>query len=75
MVTSEKLKKVRTRLGESQEKFAERFDVDQSTIHRWETDGPPDRGPTKIAIETVMISIGNTIPVDKSMTPVDMDQS
>jgi len=42
------IKAVRERLGESQEKFAERFGVDQCTISRWETDGLPDRGPSKL---------------------------
>jgi DNA-binding transcriptional regulator YiaG len=41
----------REKVGESQATFGERFGVDQSTIHRWETVGPPSRGPARRAIE------------------------
>lgn len=44
MVTAEEVKKTRAALGESQDTFGERFGVDQSTIHRWETETPPSRG-------------------------------
>lgn len=53
-VTGEALKEVRTRLGESQTTFAERFGVDQATVSRWETEGPPDRGLAAKLLERVL---------------------
>ncbi|HEX7881677.1 MAG TPA: helix-turn-helix transcriptional regulator [Afipia sp.] len=44
------IRKAREVAGESQAAFGARFGVDQSTIHRWETDGPPVRGPAKMAL-------------------------
>lgn len=44
------IRKAREVAGESQAAFAARFGVDQSTVHRWETDGPPVRGPAKMAL-------------------------
>ena len=58
MVTAEQIKTARTEVAkESQEAFGQRFGVDQSTIHRWETDGPPARGPGRMAIERVLSEI------------------
>ncbi len=57
MANSETLKQVRDRLKESQAAFAVRFGVDQATIHRWETDGVPDRGPAKKMVEIVLSSL------------------
>lgn len=55
MVSAEQIKTARTEVAkESQEAFSQRFGVDQSTIHRWETDGPPSRGPGRKAIERVL---------------------
>jgi transcriptional regulator with XRE-family HTH domain len=54
MLTGEQIRAARAALGESQSAFAERFGVDQSTIHRWETDGPPGRGAARKAIEHVL---------------------
>lgn len=54
MPTSEQIKAARTALGETQAAFAARFGVDQATIHRWETDGVPTRGTTRLAVETVL---------------------
>lgn len=45
------IREAREKVGESQAAFGARFGVDQSTIHRWETDGPPSRGPARKAIE------------------------
>lgn len=53
-ITGEVLKKVRSDLGESQTTFAERFGVDQATVSRWETEGPPDRGMAAKLIERVL---------------------
>lgn len=54
MVTSEDIRRARADLEESQADFGKRFGVDQSTIHRWETEGPPERGTAKIVIEQVL---------------------
>lgn len=48
------IKTVRETLGESQARFGERFGVDQSTVHRWETEGLPKRGVARHAIETFL---------------------
>ena len=45
------IRNAREAVGESQAAFAERFGVDQSTVHRWETQGPPARGPARRALE------------------------
>ena len=45
------LKALRKHLGETQLIFAARFGVDQATIHRWETDGIPDVGAARVAVE------------------------
>ena len=57
MITSDRLLKARTALGETQTVFAARFGVDQSTIHRWESVGIPDRGTAAFAIEKVITEI------------------
>lgn len=57
MVTSEQVKKARAGLKESQAAFGARFGVDQSTIHRWETDGIPERGVTAMAVERVLADL------------------
>ena len=57
MVTAQKIKTARDGTGESQEAFGKRFGVDQSTIHRWETKGPPDRGPALALIERVLADL------------------
>ena len=57
MTTGDDIKAMRKFLRESQEEFAVRFDVDQSTIARWETRGTPPRGPARIAIDHVMARI------------------
>lgn len=43
-------------LEESQAEFGRRFGVDQSTVHRWETLGPPKRGTARFAIEQFLAS-------------------
>lgn len=57
VMTGNALRKVRERLGETQAAFGERFGVDQSTIHRWETNGPPERGASRVAIEGVVAGL------------------
>jgi DNA-binding transcriptional regulator YiaG len=51
MVTSDSIKAARNKVGESQDAFGRRFGVHQSTVDRWETKGPPARGPGRMAIE------------------------
>ncbi len=58
MPTGEQIKALRDRLGESQAKFASRFDVNQSTVNRWERHGLPSRGTAKMAVERVLEEIG-----------------
>jgi len=57
MITSAKVRAARRRLGESQSEFAERFGINQSTIHRWETEGVPTGGAARIALEHVLAEI------------------
>lgn len=54
MVSAKRIREAREALGESQAVFGSRFGVDQSTVHRWETDGPPTRGPGRMAIEQIV---------------------
>ncbi|WP_035679518.1 helix-turn-helix domain-containing protein [Bradyrhizobium liaoningense] len=54
------IREAREKVGESQAAFGQRFGVDQSTIHRWETDGPPSRGSARKAIERELSLIGGT---------------
>lgn len=51
MITADQVKEMRVALGESQVVFGARFGIDQSTAHRWETDGPPRRGPAQMALQ------------------------
>ncbi|BCA04052.1 hypothetical protein BDHH15_46260 [Bradyrhizobium diazoefficiens] len=52
------IRRAREIVGESQAAFGARFDVDQSTVHRWETKGPPTRGPARRALESEISRIG-----------------
>lgn len=47
---------VREELRETQRDFGKRFGVDQATIHRWETKGPPERGAARHAVMTFLRS-------------------
>jgi transcriptional regulator with XRE-family HTH domain len=54
MELRERLKRIRTALGESQEQFAKRFGVDGSKYNRWETgDRHPSRA-VRFLMERVM---------------------
>lgn len=55
MLTGAQIKKVREEdLKESQAQFAKRFGVAQTTVHRWEENGPPERGAAGLALERVL---------------------
>jgi DNA-binding transcriptional regulator YiaG len=54
MITADDIRRARQRAGESQAEFAKRFRVNQSTLHRWETDGITARGTAELAIEHVL---------------------
>ena len=51
------IRQAREKVGESQAAFGERFGVDQSTVHRWETQGPPKYGPARKALERELSQI------------------
>jgi len=53
------IRDAREKVGESQAAFGARFGVDQSTVHRWETQGPPTRGPARKALERELSVIRN----------------
>ena len=57
MVTATSIKRVRLALGESQLAFGRRFNVNQSTVHRWEIEGIPKKGATRIAVEYVLSTL------------------
>lgn len=50
MVTKQQILAARTHVDETQQAFGERFGVDQSTIARWEENGPPSKGAAKLAL-------------------------
>lgn len=50
-LTGADVRRARDLARESQAEFGARFGVDQSTAHRWETDGPPRRGPGRVALQ------------------------
>jgi DNA-binding transcriptional regulator YiaG len=58
MITGKQIKAVRSRIKESQAKFAARLGVDQATVHRWETYGPPKGGAAAFAIQQAIKEIG-----------------
>lgn len=57
MATKDDIKAARKKLGESQAAFGSRLGVNQATIHRWETFGIPERGATRVAIESVLAGL------------------
>jgi len=58
MVSADEVRKARAALKESQAAFGARFGIDQSTVHRWETDAPPKRGPALMALESLLAEVG-----------------
>lgn len=51
------IREAREKVRESQAAFGQRFGVDQSTVHRWETQGPPKHGPARKALERELLVI------------------
>jgi DNA-binding transcriptional regulator YiaG len=60
MIKPSEIKKARERLGETQEEFSRRFGVDQSTVHRWETYGVPDKGTSRMVVARVLTELTMT---------------
>ena len=58
MITASEIQEARRKVAESQEAFGRRFGVDQSTIHRWETSGPPRQKVMQEGIRRVLSDIG-----------------
>lgn len=56
---AKRLKAAREKLEETQAVFASRFGVDQSTLHRWETNGPSDRGAAKTLVQKTLAELEN----------------
>lgn len=54
------VRSVRKSLGESQARFAERFGVNQVTIHRWEKNGLPKHGAARNAVERLIEKVEAT---------------
>lgn len=63
MITGAEIKQVRKALNESQSAFGNRFGVDQSTVHRWESDGPPASGAALKSLERTLPELRKKIPV------------
>ena len=54
MVTGHDIQSARKKLRESQAQFGARLGVNQSTVHRWETEGPPGDAFTQRAISAAL---------------------
>lgn len=54
------IRKARERVGESQIEFAKRFDVDQSTLSRWETGFILPKGPALRVVKQVLAGLEAT---------------
>lgn len=54
MITAAQIKDAREFVDETQTEFCVRLGVDQSTLSRWEEKGPPQHGPTQVALEGVV---------------------
>ena len=54
---AEVIRQARQKMGESQAAFGRRFGVDQSTVHRWESLGPPRSGAARKSLERELLLI------------------
>lgn len=68
MMFAEALKMAREGLKETQEQFGRRFGVDQSTVHRWENEGVPDRGTSRMAVGRVLAELAEDAPAPTGQT-------
>jgi DNA-binding transcriptional regulator YiaG len=57
MIEAADIKRAREQVGETQAVFARRFGIDQSTLHRWETDGPRTQS-ARVLAEYVLQNLG-----------------
>lgn len=57
MVKPADIKRARSKLDESQAAFARRFNVNQSTIHRWETGELKIEGLDEIGVKAVLAKL------------------
>lgn len=64
MTMADQIRQAREQLGESQAEFGRRFGVDQSTVHRWETDGLPNRGTARMFVERFILDFPDLYPAD-----------
>ena len=61
MPTADDIKAARNLLKETQAAFAKRFGVDQSTVHRWETEGLPENGAARVAVENLLGNLSSVV--------------
>lgn len=57
MITGKDIKRHRDRLGETQTEFARRFNVNQSTVARWENGDLDIVGIAEVAVEYVLAEL------------------
>lgn len=57
-LTGDRLREIRHERRETQAEFAKHFEVDQSTIARWENEGPPTDGPFRRLLELGLEKLG-----------------
>ena len=69
MITADDIRAARASLGESQAAFGARFCVNQWTISRWETRGPPISGIVQDAICRVLDEMKRAHPEAFSVAP------
>lgn len=63
MLTGAEIRQVREALNESEAVFGNRFGVHQSTVNRWESEGPPSRGTARKTLERVLPELRKSISV------------
>ncbi len=48
---------IREHLSETQAEFGDRFGVQQPAVHKWETNGIPGHGPTRVVFELFLKTV------------------
>lgn len=61
-ITPAAIKRIRSRLAETQAQFAERLGIDQGTLSRWEAGKPPKSGPAFLWLQRVLADIDQVHP-------------